>query len=186
MNHHGLQRITGNRLCPAQVDPRAEWPHTSLQIHMVGWGAAGTLPKAREARAADHSVARGRHPGAYRARCRVTSKDGGRHRKIETVMSSLITPDEAAEELGISPKLLLGHVLDGELCYVDVDRGGKRKKRMFHPADVEEFKQRRTRRETPCRSIGRRHRRSTTTTSKCEVVAFTALRSARADEKRKR
>src|ERR1022692_3591240 len=82
--------------------------------------------------------------------------------KIETGMSSLITPYEAAEELGISTKLLLGYVRDGELRYVDVGRGGKRKKRMFNPADVEDFKERRTRREMPCRSTSRRPRHSTT------------------------
>jgi hypothetical protein len=41
-------------------------------LNVVGWGPAGTIPKAREARASDHGLAGRRHQGTYRARGRVT------------------------------------------------------------------------------------------------------------------
>ncbi|MCP4284081.1 MAG: helix-turn-helix domain-containing protein [Gammaproteobacteria bacterium] len=97
-----------------------------------------------------------------------------------------MTPAKAAEALGISVKTLTGHVKDGELRYVNVGRGSKKPRRMFDIGDLTDFKERRTRREMPCRSISRRARPSTNTTSKCEVVAFTALQNAGAVEKRKR
>ena len=98
----------------------------------------------------------------------------------------LLTPGQAAQSLDICMKTLFGHVRDGALRYINVGRGSKKPRRMFDPIDLADFRQSRKRIEAPCRFIGRKPRPSTNTTSKCEVVAFTALQSPRADGKPKR
>jgi excisionase family DNA binding protein len=101
-------------------------------------------------------------------------------------VAKLLTPAEAADTLGVSVKTLVGHIKDGELRYINVGRGGKKPRRMFDLTDLSDFKERRTRRESPCRSINRNALPSTITTSRCEVIAFTALRNAEAVAKRSR
>src|SRR5690348_8969127 len=98
-------------------------------------------------------------------------------------MSALKTPAEAAAVLHCSRKTLTGHVRAGDLRYVIVGLGKKRPRRMFTVEDIQEFIERQTRRDTPCRSIGPRARHTTNSTLKSEVIAFTALRSARANGK---
>ena len=98
-------------------------------------------------------------------------------------LASLLTPKIAAADLGISTKTLTGHADDGEIRYINVGRGKKKKRRMYTRPDLEEFKERRAQREVKCLSTGTRKARSTTTTSNSKVIAFTALRDARTREK---
>jgi len=53
----------------------------------------------------------------------------------------LLTTGEAAKVLRISPKTLTGHVKDGSLKYVNVGRGTIKPRRMFPPAELEDFTQ---------------------------------------------
>ena len=91
---------------------------------------------------------------------------------------TLLTPKEVAADLRCTPKTVLGHVRDGSLRYVNVGRGRLKPSYRFFPTDVAEFKERRAKRDAPCQSIGPRARRTSTSTSKCEVYDFTALRDA--------
>ena len=88
----------------------------------------------------------------------------------------LKTAAEAAAKLGCSVKTLNAHVDAGELHYVSIGKGKKRMRRMFKDADLDEFITNQTRKDSPCPSIASRGRRSSTTISGGEVVAFTALR----------
>ena len=94
-------------------------------------------------------------------------------------MNPLLNPDEAARWLGVSTKTMKGYVDDGDLRYINLGRGKKKRRMMFTEADLQEFVERRAQRETPCQSIVRKAPRSTTSTSNSGVVAFTALRERR-------
>jgi len=94
-------------------------------------------------------------------------------KEIIAEMTSLKTPEQAAEFLQCSPKQVHAHAKSGELRYVDIGRGNKRPCRRF--ADLIDFAERRSRREQPCQSTSQSSRRTTTTISKCEVVDFTAM-----------
>src|SRR5216683_1468164 len=109
----------------------------------------------------------------------------GRERATPSIPGGdgLLTPKMAARYLGISVKTLTGHTDDGEIRYINVGRGKKKKRRMYTRPDLEEFKERRAQREVKCLSTGTRKARSTTTTSNSKVIAFTALRDARTREK---
>src|SRR5262245_33870793 len=98
----------------------------------------------------------------------------------------LLTTKEVAADLQCSRKTLLGHVKDGSLRYVNVGRGEVRPTYRFFSDDVAEFKLRRAKRDAPCRSISTKRRRSGISTSKCEIIAFTALRDAGTDGKPRR
>ena len=99
----------------------------------------------------------------------------------------LKTPKQAAERLQISVEQLIGFVRDGELRYVNLGRGKKRPRRMFTDDDLEELIERRKRKEaTGCLSTDQPSRRTGNSTSKSEVIAFTARPSARSAEKPKR
>jgi hypothetical protein len=68
-------------------------------------------------------------------------------------MTCLKTPEQAAEFLQCSPKQVHAHAKSGELRYVDIGRGSKRPRRRFTDADLIDFAERRSRRETPtCQS----------------------------------
>jgi excisionase family DNA binding protein len=64
----------------------------------------------------------------------------------------LMTPSEVAKRLRITVETFRSLVLDGELPYVHVGRGQKHRRMMFRPRDVEDFIERRTRREVPLRA----------------------------------
>ncbi|MFG1238045.1 helix-turn-helix domain-containing protein [Xanthobacter autotrophicus DSM 597] len=97
-------------------------------------------------------------------------------------MPRLLTMEEAAEQLGIGIKTLREHVRHGEMPFISMGRGEKRKRRMFDPADLQAFVAARRERE-PCPSIEPKTARCTTTISNIEVYDFTALQAARAAEK---
>lgn len=100
-------------------------------------------------------------------------------------MPTLLTMAEAARQLGICTKTLLEHVRHGEVAYISLGRGEVRKKRMFHPSDLEAFIARRRERE-PCQSTRTSGAPTTSSISKCEVYDITALRDAHLAEKRSR
>jgi hypothetical protein len=99
--------------------------------------------------------------------------------------AKLFSLRQAARKLGMSTKTLKGHADDGEIRYINTARGKKHRRMMFTEADIEEFIERRARREVPCLSIATRKAHSTTSISKSKVIAFTALQDARASAKLK-
>jgi hypothetical protein len=100
----------------------------------------------------------------------------------------LRTKAEAAAKLGCSTKTLDGYVSIGALHYVALGHGKKRQRKMFADTDLDEFIANQTRKDSPCPSTRTRTvaRRSGTSTSKCEVVAFTALQKRRRGAKPKK
>jgi hypothetical protein len=90
----------------------------------------------------------------------------------------LLSADEAAQHLNITPDQVKGFAQDGDLHYIDVSRGKKRPRMRFTIEDLNEFIERRKRRDTACLSTGKATHRSTTSTSGAAVTGFTALRAA--------
>jgi excisionase family DNA binding protein len=88
-------------------------------------------------------------------------------------MQVLRTPKEAAERLQTSVEQVTGFVRDGELRYVNIGRGKKRPRRMFTDDDLDEFIERRKRRDA-CLSTSQQSRRTGSMTSKSAVIAFSA------------
>ena len=99
----------------------------------------------------------------------------------------LKTPAQAARRLRVSIRTLRGLVTSGELRYVNVGRGRQREKMMFTDSDLDDFVANRTRQKAQelCPSTSLKARRSTTSISNGEVLAFTARRKGRTDAKRK-
>src|SRR5215470_708677 len=93
----------------------------------------------------------------------------------------LLTSAEAARKLRCSIKTLNAHVAAGDLRYVIIGKGTKRPRRMYVAADLDAFIANQTRKDVPCPPTGptTAARRISTTTSKCEVIGFTARRNAR-------
>jgi hypothetical protein len=100
----------------------------------------------------------------------------------------LRTKAEAAAKLGCSTKTVDGYVSTGVLHYVALGHGKKRRRKMFADADLDEFIANQTRKDVPCPSTRTRTvaRRISTSTSKCEVFAFTALQKRRTSAKPKK
>jgi Helix-turn-helix domain len=100
----------------------------------------------------------------------------------------LKTAVQAAAKLGCSVKTLNGHIASGALRYVDVGHGKKRRRIRFTDADLNEFIANQTRKDVPCPSTRTETaaRRISTSTSKCEVIGFTARRDARRGVKPKK
>src|SRR5262249_55094785 len=112
-------------------------------------------------------------------------------RKPWTVLArppdGLRTAAEAAAKLGCSIRTLNGHVDAGELRYVPIGHGKKRPRQMFTDADLAQFIVDQTRKDVPtCPSSRTRVHRIGDSTSKSEVIAFTARRNARPNAKPKR
>jgi|SRR6516165_11718572 len=100
--------------------------------------------------------------------------------------SRLLTPKEVMALLRCSRKTLNAYVRSGALRYIQTGTGTKRPRRMFIVADVDEFIEVRRRKDVPCPSTVPKARRTITSTSNGEVIAFTARPSARPGAKRKR
>jgi excisionase family DNA binding protein len=99
----------------------------------------------------------------------------------------LKTPSQAARRLGISIRTLRNLVSAGDLRYVNVGQGKQRERIMFTDNDLNDLIASRTRQKAQqCQSISPRARRTTTSTSSGEVIAFTARRSGQTGGKRKR
>ncbi|RLP80540.1 DNA-binding protein [Xanthobacter tagetidis] len=92
-------------------------------------------------------------------------------------MAKLLTMDEAAREMGICTTTLREHVRHGEIPFISLGRGEKRKRRMFDPADLQAFIAARRERET-CPSTKTSGAPTTNMTSRCEVLDISVLRAA--------
>ncbi|PSO28808.1 hypothetical protein C7G41_24225 [Bradyrhizobium sp. MOS002] len=97
----------------------------------------------------------------------------------------LLTPRQAAALLGVSTKTLLEYVKTGELHYINMGRGTKKRRRMFTDLDLDGLVERRRQRDGQCQSTSTKTARSTTTTSNSRVIGFTALREQRMSVKPK-
>src|SRR5215469_18966442 len=93
----------------------------------------------------------------------------------------LFPPKEAARKLCVSVDQIEGFVRDGELSFVNVGRGKKKRRMMFTQADIEDFIERRRRRNT-CSSRSR-DRHSTTPSSNEAAVSFLDRLAARRNAK---
>jgi excisionase family DNA binding protein len=96
-----------------------------------------------------------------------------------------MTMGEAAARIGCSVKTLRGHIASGALRYVVIGHGRKRPHKRIAPADLNAFIEAQTRKDVACLSIETRARPTGNSTSKSEVIAFSARRSARLGAKRK-
>jgi hypothetical protein len=138
------------------------------------------------------TVARARTVTDARAALRLDAAPVKPTRKPRTVRArppdGLRTKAEAAAKLGCSIKTLNGHVARGDLRYVDVGLGKKRVRRMFTDADLNEFITAQTRKDVACPPTSPKTvaRRTSISTSKCEVIGFTARRNARRAAKPKK
>src|SRR5258705_13788823 len=61
--------------------------------------------------------------------------------------ANLLDAKQAAKWLNITEDQLVALVYDGEISYINVGRGKKRPRRRFAEEDIEDFKERRRRRE---------------------------------------
>jgi hypothetical protein len=95
---------------------------------------------------------------------------------------SLLTPDEAAKELGISGKQLRELSAHGDLPFINVGLGA-RPARRYEPSDIEAFKA--ERRTISCPSLSDPAPKPTATISGSKVFDIQAILAARQSEKRK-
>jgi excisionase family DNA binding protein len=98
----------------------------------------------------------------------------------------LCTMREAAARLGCSVRTLQGHIASGAIRYVNIGHGRTKPRRMFTDSDLAEFIANQTRKDSPCQSIATRAHHTSNTTSKSQVIAFSARPSARLGGTRKR
>lgn len=105
-----------------------------------------------------------------------------KRRKPRRSPDGQLTPGDAAVYLGVSPKTLRRLPVP----FIIVGSGSVKTRRMYHRADLDHFIDKHREEAKPCQSTNAKTRRTTTTISKCEVVAFTALQDARAAAKPKR
>lgn len=86
----------------------------------------------------------------------------------------LLTPDQAASELGISDTQLRALTKAGAIRYVNIGLGTKRETRRYDPEDLAAFREARK-----CRSTSAPARRSTRSTSVIDASDFQARLDAR-------
>jgi hypothetical protein len=100
----------------------------------------------------------------------------------------LKTAAQAAAKLGCSIRTLNGHIASGALRYVIIGHGTKRPRKMFTDPDLDNFITNQTRKDVSCPPTSPKTaaRLTSTTTSKCEVIGFTARRNARRAAKPKK
>lgn len=97
--------------------------------------------------------------------------------------TALLSCEQAAEILNVSPETLRKFVKAGDIPYIPRGAGTKKPRLGFHIDDINDFiKARRTR---ACPSTSQRTARTTTSTSKSVVLGFTALQKQRTAEKLK-
>ncbi|MEX0827649.1 MAG: helix-turn-helix domain-containing protein [Haliea sp.] len=94
----------------------------------------------------------------------------------------LLTTKEAASELRITVEQFRALVHDGELAYVNVGRGKKRPRMMFTPQDLDDFIERRKRRDAPLETT-KGQRMHNARRGKARVLS---LRDAQIAERRER
>jgi hypothetical protein len=93
--------------------------------------------------------------------------------------------EDGARYLDITPDQFRAFVKDGEIDYINVGRGKKRPRMRFTIEDLNDFIERRKRRDTACLSTGKSTRHSTISTSSSNVVGFSARRAAQLARKPK-
>jgi hypothetical protein len=137
--------------------------------------------------------ARAKSSGQLAARTRMQSEvqaqpqSEARPKVRQRAPDGLKTLAEGAAKLGCSVKTVKGYIASGALRYIAMGHGSKRQRRMLADADLEDFIAARSRRDSPaCQSIKVHARRSGTSTSSSEVIAFSARRSARLGARPKR
>jgi hypothetical protein len=92
---------------------------------------------------------------------------------------------EAAAKIGCSVRTLDAHVASGALRYVSIGRGSKRKRRMFTDDDLNAFIEAQSRKDAPCPSTRTTARRTSSSISGGEVIAFSAAPRPQPGAKRK-
>src|SRR5260221_9628468 len=101
--------------------------------------------------------------------------------------ANLLTLNEAAARLRITPDQVKGLVDDGKLKYINVGRGKKTPRYRFAETDLADFIDARRTREEPRWQFSKRPgRRSTSMTQSSKVIGFAALREQRTSAKLKR
>jgi|HubBroStandDraft_6_1064221.scaffolds.fasta_scaffold1681154_1 hypothetical protein len=119
--------------------------------------------------------------------CNGTARPARKRRERPRPLDGLLTADEAAARLRCSVKTLNGYVASGTVRYVAIGHGSKRPRKMFTPADLDDFVVNQTRKDSPaCLSAATRARPTGNTTFKSEVIAFSARPNARPAVKPKR
>src|SRR5262245_47889561 len=103
----------------------------------------------------------------------------------ESSPDGLKTAAQAAAKLNCSIKTLNGHVASGALKYVAIGHGKRRARKMFTDTDLNEFITNQTRKDSPCPSDAIHAPRSTATTFRSNVTAFSDLRRRRLGAKPK-
>jgi excisionase family DNA binding protein len=95
----------------------------------------------------------------------------------------LMTLPEAAEFLRISERTLQDHVAAGEIRYIAIGSGVKRRKKLFDETDLAEFIEGRKTVEAPkCQSTSRKVARRTSTISNIGEIVTPATRGRRTSE----
>src|SRR5262249_26241920 len=107
---------------------------------------------------------------------------------VAPLPDGLRTPAEAARKLRCSIKTLNAHAAAGNRRYISIGKGTKRSRIRFTDADLDQFITNQTRKDVPCPSTRTETvaRRTSISTSKCEVIGFTARRNAQSGVKPKR
>ncbi|MDW9762195.1 helix-turn-helix domain-containing protein [Sinorhizobium meliloti] len=95
--------------------------------------------------------------------------------------TSLLTPEQAADRLGISVRQLRDLTDEGLLRWINIGLGEKRPTRRYTEADLQEFIMERSRK---CRSTNEKARTPTRTTSSFVVSDFLAIREKLRSERR--
>jgi hypothetical protein len=117
------------------------------------------------------------------------TEEPARKRRERTVrprpLDGLLTIDEAAWRLRCSVKTLNGYVASGALRYVAIGHGSKRPRKMFTAADLDDFIVNQTKDAPACQSSRTPVRLSGGSTSRSEVIAFSARRKLGPAAKRK-
>jgi hypothetical protein len=112
--------------------------------------------------------------------------EGPARKPRQSSPDGLKTAAQAAAKLNCSIKTLNGHVASGALKYVAIGHGTKRRRKMFTDPDLNEFIANQTQKDSPCPSDATRGRRSGSTTSKSEIVAFSEVQRRRRSAKPRR
>ncbi|MBG20871.1 MAG: hypothetical protein CML31_13105 [Rhizobiales bacterium] len=99
-------------------------------------------------------------------------------------MTPLLTPEKAAEMLGISVRHLADLVGAGEIPFVPVGNGSVRQSRRYDPHDLEAYVGAKKCRHTEGRPRTARSQRNTPTTSGSEVVDIQEILAQRRSAKR--
>jgi excisionase family DNA binding protein len=120
-----------------------------------------------------------------------TAKPERRRRRPERnrprPLDGLLTTDEAAARLRCSVKTLNGYIASGAIRYVAIGHGSKRPRKMFTATDLDDFIANQTRKDAPACQSSRTHvRLSGGSTSRSEVIAFSARRNAAPSGKQKK